>query len=271
MARTARAAGYDGLNSESDGRSSVQSVDRALDLFEQIVASEGELGMRELSEASGLPVGTVHRLIGALAHRGYVRQNPATRRYTVGPTAFDLAQRIRALDDLPRHAEPFLRRLVQLTGESANLAGLDGTQAVYLAHLAPPRTVRMFTQVGNRAPLYATGTGKVLLAHLDSARRESLLSRLDLRAYTSTTITDRDRLRDELRAIKAQGFAHDDGELEDGVRCIAVPVRDGTQRVIAALSISGPNGRLTRERADAWLPQVQEVAQELSRALGAQE
>ena len=271
-ASAAQATSDDGVHTgqvHSEPRGGVQSVDRALELFEQIVASEGELGLRDLAEASGLPVGTVHRLIGALVHRGYVRQNPATRRYAVGPTAINLAQRIQGQDDLPSQAEPFLRRLVQLTGESANLAGLDDTQAIYLAHLAPPRTVRMFTQVGNRAPLYASGTGKVLLAYLDTARQESLLSRLDLRAYTATTITDRDRLRDELRTIKSQGYAHDDGELEEGVRCIAVPVRDGTRRVIAALSISGPNGRLTRERADAWLPQVQEVARELSRALGA--
>lgn len=269
MVRTVRETrngeGHVGL----EARSGVQSVDRALDLFEQLVASDGELGMRDLSEASGLPVGTAHRLIGALVHRGYVRQNPATRRYAVGPTAIELAQRIRRLDDLPRRAEPFLRTLVQLTGESANLAALDGTQAVYLAHLAPPRTVRMFTEVGTRAPLYATGTGKVLLADLDGSRLDALLNRIELRPYTSTTITDRARLLDELHAIEAQGYAHDDGELEDGVRCIAVPVRDGTKRVIAALSISGPNGRLTRERADAWLPRVQEVGRELSRTLGA--
>jgi IclR family acetate operon transcriptional repressor len=224
--------------------------------------------LRDLAESCGLPVGTVHRLIGALVRRGYVRQNPATRRYAVGPTAVGLAQRIQAHDDLIQRAEPFLRRLVQLTGESANLAALDGAQAVYLAHLAPPRTVRMFTQVGNRAPLYASGTGKVLLAHLDAPRQDALLGRLDLRAYSPTTITDLGHLRDELRTIKAQGYAHDDGELEEGVRCIAVPVRDGAQRVVAALSISGPNGRLTRERADTWLPQVQEVARELSQALG---
>lgn len=244
-------------------------MDRALDLFEHLVTGKGELGLRELSEISGLPVGTVHRLVAALARRGYVRQNPATRRYTVGPAALALAERLRTADDLPNRAQPFLCRLVQLTGESANLAALDGTQAVYLAHVAPSRTVRMFTAVGNRAPLYATGTGKVLLANLDAARLDALLDHLDLRAYTATTITDRERLLEELRTIRAQGFAHDDGELEDGVRCIAVPVRDRTQQVVAALSISGPNGRLTRERADAWLLPVQEAAQELSLSLGA--
>src|SRR4051794_32116708 len=112
-ARTAHATGDNGVPGGSDARAGVQSVDRALELFQQIVASRGELGLRDLAEASSLPVGTVHRLIGALAHRGYVRQNPATRRYTVGPTAVDLAQQIQGQDDLARQAEPFLRRLVQ--------------------------------------------------------------------------------------------------------------------------------------------------------------
>ncbi|MCC7370718.1 MAG: IclR family transcriptional regulator [Chloroflexi bacterium] len=251
-------------------REGVQSVGRALDLFERLVSAERELGLRDLGEACALPVGTVHRLLGSLVERGYARQNPATRRYTVGPNALELARRILARDDLPSRAEPFLRRLAQLTGESANLAALDGSQAVYLVHAAPPRTIRMFTEVGNRAPLYATGTGKVLLAHLEPVRLDAILGRLELRAYTPTTLTTREGLLAELAKIRRRGHAHDDGEFEEGAHCIAVPVRDGTQRVVAALSISGPTSRLTRERADAWLPQVQEIARELSEALGAQ-
>jgi len=253
----------------SEARGGVQSVDRSLELFELLVGSAEDLGLRELSEASGLAVGTVHRLIGALVRRGYVRQNPATRRYTVGFTAVDLATRIRARGGLPARAEPFLRALVQLTGESANLAALDGTEAVYLAHLAPSRTVRMFTEVGKRAPLYATGTGKVLLANLHPTRLEALLRHIELKRYTPTTIVEPECLREELDRINAQGYAHDDGEYEEGVRCIAVPVRDTSGRVVAALSISGPNGRLTRERADAWLPGILEVAGEFSEVRGA--
>jgi IclR family transcriptional regulator, acetate operon repressor len=251
----------------SEERGTVQSVDRALELFELLVESEDELGLRDLAEASSLPVGTVHRLLGVLVARGYVRQNPATRRYTVGFTALDLAERIRRRDGLAQQAGPFLRELVRLTGESANLAVLDGSQAVYLAQVAPPRMVRMFTEVGNRVPLYASGTGKVLLAHLPADQREALLAQLELSQFTPHTITDREQLRIELDRICQQGYARDNGEIEEGVQCAALPVRDSAGRVVAALSVSGPSSRLTRERVDKWLPQMKEVAADFSNAL----
>jgi IclR family acetate operon transcriptional repressor len=251
----------------SEERGTVQSVDRALELFELLVESEDELGLRDLAEASSLPVGTVHRLLGVLVARGYVRQNPATRRYTVGFTALDLAERIRRRDGLAQQAGPFLRELVRLTGESANLAVLDGSQAVYLAQVAPPRMVRMFTEVGNRVPLYASGTGKVLLAHLPADQREALLAQLELSQFTPHTLTDREPLRIELDRICQQGYARDNGEIEEGVQCAALPVRDSAGRVVAALSVSGPSSRLTRERVDKWLPQMKEVAADFSNAL----
>jgi IclR family acetate operon transcriptional repressor len=249
-------------------RGTVQSVQRSLELFERLVAAEDELGLRELSEASGLPIGTVHRLLSVLVARGYVRQNPATRRYTVGFGALDLAERIRNRGGLAQQAQPFLRELVRLTGESANLAVLDGTQAVYLAQVAPPRIVRMFTEVGNRVPLYASGTGKVLLAHLPADQREALLVQLELKQFTPTTVTDREQLRIELDRIRQQGYARDHGEFEEGVQCVALPVRDASRQVVAALSVSGPSSRLTRERADAWLPQMKDMAMDFSHALG---
>src|SRR5438128_2044202 len=251
----------------SEVRGTVQSVDRTLELFELLVESQDELGLRDLSEASNLPVGTVHRLLGVLVARGYVRQNPATRRYTIGFIALDLAERIRRRDGLAQQAGPFLRELVRLTGESANLAVLDGSQAVYLAQVAPPRMVRMFTEVGNRVPLYASGTGKVLLAHLPTDQREALLAQLELNQFTPLTITDREHLRIELDRICQQGYARDNGEIEEGVQCAALPVRDSAGRVVAALSVSGPSSRLTRERVDMWLPQMKEVAADFSHAL----
>lgn len=247
---------------------SVQSVERALDLFRAVVHAAEPVGISELSAASGLPVGTVHRLLGTLASSGYVRQEPGTRRYGVGYAAFELATRIRQNGLLTR-AEPYLRELVDLTGESANLAILDGAAAMYVAHVAAPRTVRMFTEVGNRSPLHASGTGKVLLANLSDEGRESLLRGLSLQRHTPRTIVDREALRAELASVRRAGFALDNGEFEEGVSCIAVPVRDGTGEVIAAASVSGPTGRLTRERAASLGPKIRDVGSRLSASLSA--
>ena len=246
----------------------VQSVSRALDLLDAVVRSEGSVGVSELAASSGLPIGTVHRLLGTLAAKGFVRHDPEARRYSPGHAAFDLAARVRRQNGLPDQAEPYLRELVGLTGESANLAILDGDAAMYVAHVASSRTVRMFTEAGNRAPLHASGTGKVLLANLPDERREALLGQLALQRHTAQTIADPGELRRELDRVRRSGVALDNGEFEEGVSCIAVPVRDGSGGVVAAVSVSGPASRLTRARAESLAPRIREVAAALSGALG---
>ncbi len=248
----------------------VQSVERALDLFAAVVRADGSAGVTELSGAGGLPVATVHRLLAALGAKGFVVRDRETRRYSVGPVAVDVASRIQARNGLADLAAPFLQELVELTGESANLAVLDGSAAMYVAHVASARTVRMFTEAGNRAPLHASGTGKVLLAHLPDDRREALVGTLNLEPHTHRTIVDREALRRELARVRRAGAAVDNGEFEDGVRCIAVPVRDAGHGVVAAVSVSGPASRLTSERAAALVPQIQAVSARLSASVASQ-
>ncbi len=247
----------------------MQSVARALELFGAVVRADGAVGISELSAVSGLAIGTVHRLLGTLVATGYVRQDPESRRYGVGYAAFDLASRVRRHDGLPTTAEPYLRELVDLTGESANLAILDGEAAMYVGHVPSLRTVRMFTEAGNRSPLHASGTGKVLLANLADDARESLLARLTLERHTPRTIVDADALRVELAEVRRAGFALDNGEFEEGVRCIAVPVRDVSGMTVAAVSVSGPASRLTRERADSLVTPIRDVSSRLTASLAA--
>jgi IclR family acetate operon transcriptional repressor len=248
--------------------SSVQSVDRTLQLFELVLRAPRELGLRDLAETSGLPVGTAHRLLTVLVARGYLRQDEQSRRYRVGPTALELASRVSASDGLLALAQPVLRELVQATGESANLAVLDGDRAVYVAQEQGPRMVRVFTQVGNRVPLHATGAGKVLLAWQSSGAREATVQRLNLEPSTRATITDAARLAEELERIRHRGFALDDEELEEGVRCVAAPVLDRSGSVRASLSVSGPAARMTRERADELSGTLVSAARTLGARLG---
>lgn len=248
-------------------RPAVQSVGRALNLLERIVEADRELGLRELSVASDLAVATVHRLLTVLTELGYVRRNPVTRRYGVGHRAFSLASAIRRQGGLRDKSLPFLRELMVLTQESANLAVLDGDQITYLAQVQPPRLVRMFTQVGNHGPLHATGTGKAILAHLPDAERARLIARLTLARFTARTITQPPELEAELDRVRSRGYALDEGEFEEAVHCLAVPVFDAARHVIAALSVSGPMGRVTPERLVLWMPRLKRVATELSRGL----
>ncbi len=127
--------------------------------------------------------------------------------------------------------------------------------------------VRLFTQVGNRVPLHATGAGKALLAALPAARRDGVLDRLELRPYTPHTIVDPAALRRALEEIRERGYAIDDEEYDDGVRCVAVPVMGGPNELIGAISISAPANRLTRQRGTELVPLLRRSASELAAAL----
>lgn len=174
------------------------------------------------SGATGLSAGTVHRLLGTLVSRGYVRRNGKTRRYGLGLRALTLA--ITARERIGPLALPFLEDLMQRCQETANLAVLEDGSVLYIEQVLPPaRTLRMFTDPGNRVPLHATGTGKVLLAYQPPRLIEFILDRTSLSRQTVSTITDMAQLRAELQQIRKDGYAADYEEQEEGVRCLAAP------------------------------------------------
>ncbi|WP_200931421.1 IclR family transcriptional regulator [Frankia sp. R43] len=221
---------------------SVQSVDRALALVELLAAAGDGAGLTDLARATGLPQPTVHRLLRALHERGWVRQD-ADRRYAPGARLIGLGNAAQRL--LAAGAEPFLGEAVAVSGETANLAVLEADQVVYVAQAASPRRLRMFTEIGNRAPAHSTGVGKAMLAFLPEPALRALLERSGLPRRTATTITEPSALRAELAAIRQRGYATDDGEEEAGVRCVAFPLTDLSGRAPAALSVSGPASRIT--------------------------
>ncbi|MFL6167543.1 MAG: IclR family transcriptional regulator, partial [Ornithinibacter sp.] len=188
---------------------SVQSVDRALSLLEALAQAGSPVGVGELAERTGLPQGTAHRLLQGLHRRGYVRHD-ASRKYSVGTAALrlgDAAQR-----SLARSARPFLAQLVEASGETANLAVLEGDDVVYLAQVSSPHTLRMFADVGRHVPPHSTAVGKVLLAAMPRERAVALLRRTGLPRRTGATITDLDDLARALDAVQAEGWAADDEE-----------------------------------------------------------
>lgn len=238
----------------------VQSVDRALDVIETLATSAAPLGVSEIARATGLPQGTVHRLLLALQARGYVRRD-AERKYAIGAAAMRFS-------DAAHHAlvvasRPFLTRMVELCGETSNLAVLEDTQMVYVAQSPSPHTLRIFAEVGRRVPVHSTAIGKVLLAGMPAARVHDLLSRAGMARRTANTITDPARMSAELARVRDQGFAIDDEEQEQGVRCVAVPVRDD-DIVAAAISVSGPAERFSPERAASLAGSLAEVAAEFA-------
>lgn len=195
----------------------VQSVDRALDVLEVLVRGEGPVGVGEIAAATGLAQGTAHRLLRSLQERGYVRHD-ASRKYSLGAAAFllgDAAQR-----SLARIARPHLTALVALSGETSNLAVLEGDDVAYLAQVPSPHTLRMFAEVGRHVPPHSTAVGKVLLSAMPRERAVAILGRRGLAPMTPHTITGLPALFDELDTTRAreEGPRRPDGEGRGGLR-----------------------------------------------------
>lgn len=247
-------------------RRSVQSVDRALDLVEALASADGEVSITALATRTGLHVSTVHRLLSTLLRRGYVRQNAETSRYYAGPKLATLAEGRSRFGDMRVRARPILHAITETTRETANLVVLDDNAAVYIETIPSPQVVRLFTAVGNRVPLHATGAGKCLLAGLPAAKRDALIERLELRPYTPRTIVDAAALRRALDEARERGFTIDDEEYDEGVRCVAVPV-PVTGDAVAAISLSAPASRFTRQRCLELVPMLRRAAAELAAAL----
>ena len=243
----------------ASARGGVQSVDRALDLLEALGSSLQPLGVSELAGLTALPEGTAHRLLRALLQRGYVRQT-VDRKYALGSSVLRL--RDAGHRTLAAAAGPALSRLVEISGETANLAVLEGDLAVYVAQVPSARTLRMFAEVGRQVYVHCTAVGKVLVADMPAPHVLALLARVGMPARTPATITEPSALLAELERVRRQGFAVDDGEEEPGVRCLAVPVHDGS-RVVASVSVSGPAERLLPEDLAALAARLRPVADEL--------
>ena len=239
----------------------VQSVHRALDVLEALAAAGGSASLGDLASACGLPTPTLHRLAGTLADRGYLRHTP-DRRYSLGSRLVPLGADAHAL--LGERALPVLRGLAELTGESANLAVLTQGLAEYVAQAPGSHTMRIFTEVGNRVELHCTGVGKALLAAAGPAAAGRLIAAAPLTARTPATITDQVALRAEIALIRDRGHALDEGEMEVGVRCVAVGLPGTTPM---AVSVSGPAVRVTDALVADAVSALHTAAEELRRHL----
>jgi DNA-binding IclR family transcriptional regulator len=226
-----------------------------------------ELGLSEIAKKVGLHRSTVYRLVANLERHGFLRRNGVKGRYTLGLKVFELGEILSQAFDLPTRARPYLQRLVQATGESAQLAVIERGEGLYIAKFESPRAIKAGSPVGRRIPLYRGSTGKVLLAYLPEGQASAILTAGPLPRYTKNSITDVDVFRAELAQIRRQGYAIDREEVEEGLVCVSAPVRDRTGDVIGAVSISGPRSRVD-PTDPAIIGEVVKTASAISRELG---
>jgi IclR family acetate operon transcriptional repressor len=260
-------------NAAQTGRPTVQSVERTFDVLEALATARQPVPISELSQRLGLHISTVHRLLATLIERGYARQDTGSGRYGIGPRLVELAGGLNEQVDLRQETRPFLEQLAAEVGETANLSVRSGNNLVYIDQVQSARLVRMFTRVGSSAPLYCTGSGKLFLAyspHLEQDLNRYLLE-ISLEAHTPATLTTPQQLREELFQIRQRGYSFDNEEMEEGVVCVAAPVFDGESQIVAAISVSGPTGRMLSQDTSRIIEPVRRGATSISRALGYRE
>jgi DNA-binding IclR family transcriptional regulator len=246
----------------------MKSLNRALDLIE-IIAEHGGIGVRELSKTAGLPPASTHRIIAALVTRGYLNKNERSHHYALSPKFLILGEKVQQQIDIVAIARPYLERLMSETRENANLCVRDGHNVIYIDHVgSPDHHLRAFTKLGGKAPLYASGVGKVFLSCLDRQRLQKFIDQVELMPFTPHTIITIPKLIDELNTIRRKGYAIDNQEKEIGVRCVAAPVFNHSGRIQAAISVSGAAQRLTLKRLPILGRLVIDTAQQLSAAIG---
>jgi IclR family acetate operon transcriptional repressor len=254
-------------NAESPAESgAVQSLDRALTLLNTVADSNG-LTLTEVAEAAALPPSTAYRLLTTLARHGMVEFEAATQHWHVGVEAFRIGSRFLSRRKLAERGRPAMQGLVDALGETANLAVADEESVVFVSQVETHAPIRAFFRPGTRGPFHASGVGKAILAHVSPERVAAIVQRAGLPRFTARTIISETQLAAELACIRAQGFAVDDEERNDGMRCVAAPIFNEFAEPIAGVSISGPTVRVTAESVAAIGPRVAEAAAEITRAI----
>jgi DNA-binding IclR family transcriptional regulator len=238
---------------------STGTLGKAIDVLNAVAASQEPLRFTDLLQRVDQPRGTLHRQVSNLIEEGLL----AVRRdqtYELGLGLLKLASRAWAGNQFRMIAEPHLRRLHDITGETVHLGVLKGTDVIYLDKVEGRQTVRMYSQIGNASPVYCTGVGKAALSALPDAEVDRRIAAISFRKHTENTLAGAAALRAEIDAIRAEGVAYDRQEHEPGIHCVAAPIHSHDREFVAAVSSTAPAYRISMEQLQAWAPVVRATA-----------
>jgi IclR family acetate operon transcriptional repressor len=253
---------------ENGRTGNVQALTRALAIIKAIAAQGDGATLTEIAKVTGLAPSTAHRLLTTLQQDRFVQFEGQGARWRIGVGAFAAGNAFLQGRDIARSARPFLRRLMEQSGETANLAIIDEDMAVYLGQVESRQTVRAICRPGGRVFLHSSALGKSMLALMTPEEVGRILSAKGMTRFTQRTIDAPPRLAVQLDEVRANGYAIDDEEYSPGLRCIAAAIADEQGRPLGAISISGPSIRVARERFAELGALVRSIADELSQELG---
>jgi len=248
----------------------IQSLDRGLIILEAIANSTTPVSLSELTGVLGIDRSSVFRLANTLKRRGFLAYPAGRKDYILGPTLWRLSHRYDWGTMLIRISHDHLKQLAAQTNETAHLAVREAKQALFIDHAVANHVIAVSGQTGESVPLYCTAHGKALLADFDQQQLLALFGEGPLHRFTKQTIITIPQLARVCTQIKSQGFSSDDGEMQEGVRCVASPIRADNGVVIGSIGISAPLIRFPKDRYHVCGDQVRAIAAEISARLRVQ-
>jgi len=250
-------------------QNTIKSLDRAMAVFEHLSTTSGAT-LSELATDTDQSPATIYRILTTLETRGLVEFDASAQLWHIGPRAFVIGARYLRRTSVVDRARPILRRLMEATGETANLGIARDTHVLFVSQVESHASIRAFFPPGTLSPMHASGIGKALLAQMTDDRLSRYIATAPLDRFTGRTLTDPGALRADLQETRARGYALDDEEKTEGMRCIAAAVFDWTGEAVAGLSVSGPAGRISALKMPLLAEAVARAAAELTAALGAE-
>ncbi|OSQ35631.1 IclR family transcriptional regulator [Thalassospira mesophila] len=246
----------------------VQSLVRALSILNTLADSDDGMTLTEISQRVKLPPSTAHRLLTTMQHERYVTFDGERTLWSIGVQAFSVGNSFTKNRNLNQIARPYMRALMEESGETVNLAVADGGEVIFLSQVECRKMMRALVTPGRRALMHCSGVGKALLAFLPAKDVDAVIAQHGLPQMTEHTRTTAKSLKLDLDGARKQGWVLDDEEHAVGLRCVAGVVRDESGIPIAALSLSGPAARIPQERIAVFGALVRRVCADLSREYG---
>jgi len=228
----------------NEDNSVIKSVQKSLRILEIIMYSTEEVSLSEIEKLLGYNSSTTHHLLKTLVFEGFVRQNPQTKKYSVGSKIFLSWLSNRYLEKTFERLEPILEECVAITNETTNLFIRDYDEVICVAGRESKQTLKAYLMIGRRLPMTCTAAGKVFLAHMDESEVLALIHRNGMKKYMPKTITDSELLLKELKDIKVQGYATENDEYEEMITAIGFPIQNDLGKVICSLSCLIPSFRV---------------------------
>lgn len=246
----------------------IQSLSRGLNLLKALARSDDGAALTDLSQEVGLAPSTTHRLLISFQEHLFVRHDAELGRWFIDVGAFSVGNAFLHHRDFLVQSRPIMHALMEETGETVNLAVIEGAQAVFVSQVESREMMRMVVRMGSRAPLHASGVGKAFLAMMDEDSVANILHKNGLPKVTKNTLTSPEALRENLSVIRKQGYAIDDEEHAIGLRCVASTIHDESGVVVAAISLSGPKARIPDEKISQLGLFISQSAGEITNLVG---